>query len=139
MDQLLHGANQTAFVWLSLRIMTRDEVIKLARTELFEIGAHTITHPKLSAQSIVTRQVELQGSKTWVEELLRPPVNSFAYPDGRSHYYTEAKVEAVRSTRFHHAGTTAAHYVKNTDAPLELPRFNITDMNGEEFEKLLFY
>jgi peptidoglycan/xylan/chitin deacetylase (PgdA/CDA1 family) len=138
-DQLLHHANQTAFVRPSHRVLTRDEVSKLARTSLFEIGAHTATHPKLSAQSIATQQAELHGSKTWLEELLGKPVNSFAYPYGGSHHYTAATAEAVRNAGFRYACTTAARYVKNTDAPLELPRFNITDMNGEELEKLLFY
>ena len=139
MDQLLQNADQSALVRPSHRVLTRDEVSKLARTNLFEIGAHTATHPKLSGQSIAAQQAELRGSKTWLEELLGKPVNSFAYPYGGWHHYTEATVQAARNAGFRYACTAAERYVKNTDGPLELPRFNITDMNGEEFEGLLFY
>jgi peptidoglycan/xylan/chitin deacetylase (PgdA/CDA1 family) len=118
--------------------MTRDELIKLAETGLFEIGAHTVTHPNMSAQSIGIQRAELHDSKTWLEEILGKPVMSFAYPYGGPQHYTEATMEAVRNAGFRHACTTAARHVENTDAPLELPRFNITDMNGEEFERLLF-
>ena len=138
MDQLLRLANLTASVRQSHCVMTRDEVSKLARTGLFGIGAHTVTHPNLSAQSIATQHAEIEGSRIWLEELLGNPVNGFAYPYGGSHHYTAATARAVRNTGFRYACTTAARHVKSTDAPLELPRFNISDMNGEEFERLLF-
>ena len=139
MDQLLHHSGQTATVRPSHRVVTRDEIDKLARTDLFEIGSHTITHPKLSTQSIETQQTEVLGSKKWLEELLGKPIVSFSYPYGGPHHYTRVTVETVRNSGFKCACTTGARPVERTDAPLELPRFNVIDMSGEEFEKLLFY
>jgi peptidoglycan/xylan/chitin deacetylase (PgdA/CDA1 family) len=139
MDRLLQCSGQITAVRPSHRVMTRDELIKLAGAGLFEIGAHTVTHPKLSTQSIVTQQTEILGSKTWLEELLGKSIISFSYPYGGKDHFTEATVELVRNAGFSYACTNAARYVKWIDAPLELPRFNITDMNGEEFEKRLFY
>ncbi len=138
MDQLLQASRQTASVRPSHRMMTSDEIRKLAGNGLFEIGAHTTTHPKLSAQPIATQQDEVLGSKTWLEELIGKPVVSFAYPFGGSDHYTRSTVEVVRNSGFTYACTTAARRVEAADDPLELPRINMTDMSGEEFEKLLF-
>ena len=139
MDQLLHAAGEKPFIRPSHRVLRCDELRKLASTGLFEIGAHTLTHPKLSAQSTVTQHAELRGSKSWLEELLGEPIKSFAYPYGGSHHYTKDTVDLVRETGFYRAVTTAGRRVENTDGPLELPRFNITDMDGKAFEKLLFH
>lgn len=139
LDELSHRSPQIPRVRPSHRVMTRDEIGKLAGTNLFEIGAHTVTHPKLSAQPTATQRAEIQGSKTWLEDLLGKPVTSFAYPYGGPHYYTQVAVEAARDAGFRNACTTVARDVKKTDAPLELPRFNVTDMNGEEFENKYFY
>jgi peptidoglycan/xylan/chitin deacetylase (PgdA/CDA1 family) len=139
LDDLLRCTNQTALVRPSHRAMTRDELSKLAGMDLFEIGAHTVTHPNLSAQTVATQQAELLGSKQLLDEIVGKPTVSFAYPYGGSDHYTQATVDAVRNAGFRYACTTAARYVKKSDSLLELPRFNITDMNGEEFERLLFH
>lgn len=139
LDELSRRSFQIPRARPSHRAMNRNEIAKLAGTNLFEIGAHTITHPKLSAQPAATQRAEIQGSKTWLEDLLGKPVASFAYPYGGRHHYAQIAVEAARDAGFRNACTTAARDVTKTEAPLELPRFNITDMNGEEFEKLFFY
>jgi len=139
LDDLLRRTNQTALVRPSHRAMTPEEVSKLAGMDLFEIGAHTVTHPKLSAQSAATQQAEVLGSKKWLDEIVGRPTGSFAYPYGGLDHYTQATVQAVRNAGFRYACTTVARDVKKIDSPLELPRFNITDMNGEEFERLLFH
>jgi peptidoglycan/xylan/chitin deacetylase (PgdA/CDA1 family) len=139
LDELLRRTNQTASVRPSHQVMTREEVSKLAGMGLFEIGAHTVTHPKLSAQSAATQQAEVVGSKKWLDEIVGKPTGGFAYPYGGSDHYTQATVQAVRNAGFRNACTTVARDVKKIDSPLELPRFNITDMNGEEFERLLFH
>ncbi len=74
LDDLLRRTNQTAMVRPSHRVMTRDEVSKLAGTDLFEIGAHTVTHPKLSAQTVAIQQAELLGSKKWLDEIVGEPI-----------------------------------------------------------------
>jgi peptidoglycan/xylan/chitin deacetylase (PgdA/CDA1 family) len=139
LDELLSRTNQTASVRPSHQVMTREELSKLAGMDLFEIGAHTVTHPKLSAQSASTQQTEVLSSKKWLDEIVGRPTGSFAYPYGGSDHYTQATVQAVRNAGFRYACTTVARDVKKIDSPLELPRFNITDMNGEEFERLLFH
>lgn len=48
----------------------------------FEVGSHTITHPRLTVMSLETAREELEQSRISLEILLNAPVKSFAYPFG---------------------------------------------------------
>jgi peptidoglycan/xylan/chitin deacetylase (PgdA/CDA1 family) len=138
LDNLLNWSHQSATVRESHRMMTRDEICTLAQSTLFEIGAHTVTHPKLASQSLTIQQLEIRQSKRSLEELLNRPVTSFSYPYGGREHYTAKTAQAVREAGFSRACTTMARCLNKRDTLFELPRFNITDMNGEAFERLLF-
>jgi peptidoglycan/xylan/chitin deacetylase (PgdA/CDA1 family) len=62
-------------------MMTSAEVKELAALG-HEIGAHTVTHPKLSTVPLDTAREEVENSKHFLEELLHREVVSFAYPRG---------------------------------------------------------
>lgn len=138
LDQLLEWSHQPLAARESHRVMTCDEVCTLAQTNLVEIGAHTVTHPKLASQSVGIQQAEVRQSKTWLEALLNRPITSFSYPYGGRDHYSAKTVQAVRDAGFSRACSTTARRVDVRDTLFELPRFNITDMNGEEFERFLF-
>jgi hypothetical protein len=44
--------------------MTAEEIVRLGSLGLFEIGAHTVTHPVLAAQPLDPQYKELGASKT---------------------------------------------------------------------------
>jgi peptidoglycan/xylan/chitin deacetylase (PgdA/CDA1 family) len=117
--------------------LTMDELQTLAADELFEIGAHTVTHPLLAAQAPLEQRREISGSKVWLETVLHRPVTSFSYPYGGTHHYTPATVNAVRELGFSRACTTTARSILPSDDPYRWGRINVTDMGGEEFERLL--
>jgi len=121
----------------SHRTLAVEELQALARETAFEIGAHTVTHPVLAAQPIEVQYAELKDSRNWLEALLGRPVRSVSYPYGGSHHYTAATVEAVREIGFVRACTTRAGAVHRTDSPYEMARINVTDMDGEQFQKIL--
>lgn len=64
-------------------LLMTDEQVLTARSEGFEIGAHSMTHPTLPNLSIGELVEEIQGSKESIEKLLGERVLSFAYPFGR--------------------------------------------------------
>jgi peptidoglycan/xylan/chitin deacetylase (PgdA/CDA1 family) len=119
------------------RALTLEELQALAADDLFEIGAHTVTHPLLAAQPVATQRVELKNSKTWLETFLDRPVTSFSYPYGGSQHYTAATVQAVRETGFSRACTTARRFVRAGDQPWEWGRVHVPDLDGDGFQKLL--
>lgn len=78
----------------------------------FEIGAHTRTHPNLTALVPADAATEIAGSKQELELALGVPVTTFAYPFGASDAVVRGLVEqagflGARGTRegWNHAGT----------------------------------
>lgn len=47
-----------------------------------EIGAHTVSHPKLTRIGLKQAQIEIEDSKRALEDELGSPLHSFAYPKG---------------------------------------------------------
>ena len=135
--QMLADNHQTPDARLSHRIMTCDELAALAAEDLVEIGAHTMTHPLLAAQSSESQLAELRGSKEWLETLLDRPIRSFSYPYGGSHHYTAATVRAAAVSGFARACTTNSSFVRRSDGPLEWGRLQVPDVGGDEFEQFL--
>jgi peptidoglycan/xylan/chitin deacetylase (PgdA/CDA1 family) len=116
------------------RAMTHDEVRSLARDGLVEIGAHTVSHPSLSAHTGVVQQSEIQQSKTCLEALLGIPIQGFAYPYGD---YTDETAAFVKEAGFAYACTTEARSVRLQDNRFALPRFEVRNWNGDTFAKRL--
>ncbi|MHB8625503.1 MAG: polysaccharide deacetylase family protein [Aggregatilineales bacterium] len=48
----------------------------------FEIGVHTLTHPKLTQIPLSNAKAEIANSQQWLETLLGNPMNAFCYPRG---------------------------------------------------------
>lgn len=138
LDELLRCGHEPLAVRESHRTMTNNELSALAQSSRVEIGAHTVTHPLLASQPLAAQITEIRQSKAWLEGLIDRPVTSFSYPYGGRGHYSGKTVQAVREAGFNHACTTAARYVGRRDTLYELPRFTITDMDGEALEKLLF-
>jgi peptidoglycan/xylan/chitin deacetylase (PgdA/CDA1 family) len=138
LDQLLKWSCLEATARESHRCLTRDEVVRLSSERTFEIGAHTVSHPLLAAQPLKSQYEELTASKAQLESLIGRPVTSFSYPYGGRSHYTSDTVRAVADSHFERACSTAPRPVDRKDTPYELPRFNVTDMDGDQFERCLF-
>jgi peptidoglycan/xylan/chitin deacetylase (PgdA/CDA1 family) len=70
---------QNPWIAYDARMMTRDELLDL-HVAGWELGAHTVTHPDLSALSREDCVRELSESRAMLEELTGAPVRTFAYP-----------------------------------------------------------
>ena len=62
--------------------LTADELDRLGEGGLIEIGAHTISHPRLPALPRSRQREEIGGSVRRLEEVLGRRVASFSYPFG---------------------------------------------------------
>lgn len=138
LNRLLQWTGQSATARDSHRVMTCNEICALARNNLVQIGAHTVTHPKLASQPPAIQKAEVRQSKTILEDIVNRPVTSFSYPYGGREHYSQKTVHLVREAGFCRACSTVARRVGRHDSLYELPRFNITDMSGEDLRRLLF-
>lgn len=103
------------------RLMTRDEVREAARFAGVEIGAHTVTHPRLDCLGEDETRKEAVGSRSLLEELIGAPVRTFCYPFGA---YTAEVVRVVREAGFDSACTTLEGSALRLGSRWEVCRLN---------------
>jgi peptidoglycan/xylan/chitin deacetylase (PgdA/CDA1 family) len=108
----LLSAGLTATVFItsggvgSESMLTPNGVSELAALgKQVEVGAHSVTHPRLDEIDRTSMAKEIVGSKAAMEDLVQAPVQSFAYPHGAYDRRTRAGVVD--------AGYRAAAAVKN--------------------------
>ena len=111
--------------------VTLEDVAKVARDGLFEIGGHTLTHPPLPSVSPAQSRREIEGGKRRCEELTGREVSGFAYPHGAVDDDCRA---AVRESGFAWACTTATGPVQRSSDPHALPRLFVQDWDAATFE-----
>ncbi len=119
------------------RFLSLQEVSTLPQGELVEVGAHTVTHPTLSALPVASQRDEIQQSKNRLEEVVGRPVTSFAYPYGTQKDYTTETVALVREAGFACACSAVEGIVGSSTDRFQLPRVFVQDWEGEEFAKRL--
>ena len=116
------------------RALNREEIVRLASTGLVEIGAHTVSHPKLAALPPAAQEREIHDSRDFLAAIVGHPITSFAYPHGR-HDATTRRL--VREAGFLRACTSHGGTVRRRTDPLRLPRLEVPDCDGDTFARIL--
>jgi peptidoglycan/xylan/chitin deacetylase (PgdA/CDA1 family) len=114
--------------------MTSGMLLSLARSPLFKIGAHTVSHPLLSRLSLEEQEEEIIRSKLDLEKIINKKIGSFSYPHGD---YSEETVKLVERSKFKNACTIVQSPVTRNMNRYLLPRFAVLNWNGEQFEQNL--
>lgn len=137
LDALFEWSGAQPYAEPRHRTLSREEVAVLESGGLIEVGAHTVTHPVLSALPHSAQRAEIARSKTELEGILNHPVNSFSYPFGSEETYTAETVALARQAGFACACSTAHGVVRRGSDRLRLPRMYVHDWGGDEFEERL--
>lgn len=119
------------------RRLSDDELARLARSPLIEIGAHTCTHPVLAALEPAEQYAEIEGSRRDLEQRLGRAVRSFSYPYGTRGDYTSLTARLVAQAGFRCA---CANYpgLATPDVDIYgLPRLVVRDGEADALEELL--
>jgi peptidoglycan/xylan/chitin deacetylase (PgdA/CDA1 family) len=85
------------------------------------VGAHTVTHPFLTALREGDLERELALCRATIEDRIGRPVESFAYPYG----HADARVRAAAGRHFRLACGTRLAFVREDSDLLELPRIDV--------------
>jgi peptidoglycan/xylan/chitin deacetylase (PgdA/CDA1 family) len=101
---------------LAGRALVSPEQLAELRSRGIDCGAHTRTHPDLTAGDVALEE-EIASSRTDLNE-----VSTFAYPYGR---VNDRAVDAVRASGFESACTTDPRLAQVGDDPLLIPRIEI--------------
>jgi peptidoglycan/xylan/chitin deacetylase (PgdA/CDA1 family) len=119
------------------RPLTQNEVAHLAESGLVDIGAHTVTHPKLSDLLPERQQEEIVRGKSELEDVLGRRISSFAYPYGAHSDFDETTVVLVREAGFDHACTSMPGRFRSSRDPFAIPRLPVRDWSGDELARRL--
>ncbi len=90
-----YGLKATFYLAKDYLSQPEDEIIQLSK--MHEIGAHTLTHPILTAIDSKNKQAEIAGSKKWLEDVIKKPVEMFCYPRG---FFDKEAMDTVRQAGF---------------------------------------
>src|SRR5450830_1129147 len=116
-EQIAHLAQ----VQLPHNLMMTAHEVKAMRQAGMQIGAHTVSHPILARLTDEQARQEIQGSKSFLEQLLGERVGLFAYPNGKpGEDYTPQSVDVVRSLGFDAAVSTQWGASGTGDDPLQI-------------------
>ena len=96
-------------------LLTLPELREISRD--FEIGAHTLTHPRLPTISQEQARKEIIESKAVLEEVTGKEISTFCYPGGA---YRALHVKLVRDAGYRYA-RTVLRYRFEMDKPHEAP------------------
>jgi peptidoglycan/xylan/chitin deacetylase (PgdA/CDA1 family) len=118
----------------SHRVMTAEELVAIESDGTVEIGAHTVTHPLLTALPPDQQAEEMRQSRDTLEAILGHRVASFSYPFGGADRST---ARLAQSLGFDHAVTVLEETMWRRSDPFLLPRFAVRDWDGAQFEHRL--
>jgi peptidoglycan/xylan/chitin deacetylase (PgdA/CDA1 family) len=120
----------------SEHMIGHDQLRRLAGLpDAVELGAHTVTHPRLDELSLPEIEREVSDSKRWLEQLLERPVVSFAYPYGA---YDRRVRQAVIAAGFHSAAAVKNAISHGGDDPWAIARWTVCgDTDAERIVRIL--
>ena len=104
---------------------------------LVELGAHTVSHPSLSALPLAEQEQEIRCSKEQVEAAFQTPVAHFAYPYGKREDITLQTAALVKAAGFESGCANYAGPITRAADPYQLPRLFVEDWDGASFLRRL--
>jgi len=102
-----------------LRPLTLAQLRALAAAG-WEVGSHTVSHPRLPVLTDDRLADELARSKAWIEERLERPCETLAYPYGA---YDERVIAAAQAAGYRAAGVLTGRLP--APRPLAWPRIGV--------------
>jgi len=115
-------------------LMMSSQQVRAMRAAGMEIGAHTVSHPILTRLSAEAARNEIAGSRTFLQELLREPIDLFAYPNGKfGQDFATEHASIVAELGFSAAVATDPGVSSYQSDPFRLPRFTPWDRTEARF------
>lgn len=117
----------------SHRTLSSSELTRLAEHPLVTIGAHTVSHTRLSVLDIEAQRKEITASKADLETRIGRPVEVFAYPFGGRRDYTSDSTALCREAGFRKAASNFGGNAHRWSDPHQIPRHLVRNWSVDEF------
>ena len=123
--------------WHDRRPLKTNELLALASNDHLEIGAHTVSHPRLANLTSSGQEYEIIQSKVCLEKLLKRPVNSFSYSYGLKSDYNKTTSTIVKEAGFKLACSNFADLAWRKSDRYQLPRLWVNNWDKATFARRL--
>lgn len=128
---LNHGMTALFFIITGL-LATTDRLTPVQIKEMqqngMSFGSHTMSHRALADLTLADMEVELNSSRTTLENILRIPIDTVSYPRGR---YTAATIKMAGQCGYHYGFTTIYGSCYPGSAPFELRRIPVFSYDND--------
>jgi peptidoglycan/xylan/chitin deacetylase (PgdA/CDA1 family) len=114
--------------------MNAQELRQLAAGGLVDVGAHPVTHPRLSRLSLEEQVTEIERSRADCRGILGYDPVAFSYPNGD---YAAESVELVRRAGFALACDSRADLAWEGDDAHRIPRISVREETGDVLSRRL--
>ncbi len=116
-----------------ISILSKQKLVELSSAG-YEIGSHTIEHPKLTTLRTEQIYYQLSESKALLEDIICKPVTSFAYPHGD---FNSETIAILKQCGYLNAVTCKPNFAESAPSKFEIPRKYVTyfESNSKFSEK----
>jgi peptidoglycan/xylan/chitin deacetylase (PgdA/CDA1 family) len=104
------------------RVMTVDELRRIARSRWVTIGAHTVTHTPLSSLPVPMQREEIMKSKIQLETWLEREITVFSYPFGTKRDFTRESAALCKEAGFVKVAVNFPGQAHSWTDPHKIPR-----------------
>ena len=115
------------------RLMSREELRRLAASPWATIGAHTVTHSALSSLSEEQQRHEILTSRREIETITGTKITTFSYPFGRKADYNRTTIRLCRDADFSKVAANFPGPVHRWTDPFQLPRHLVRNWDAATF------
>jgi peptidoglycan/xylan/chitin deacetylase (PgdA/CDA1 family) len=119
------------------RAMSVEELQLLAASRWVTIGAHTVSHTRLSCLSREAQREEVSASKRQLEAWLGREISTFSYPFGRRSDYTQQSIALCREAEFIKAAANFPGQAHRWCDPFQIPRHLVRNWPVDVFANKL--
>lgn len=117
--------------------LSEDEIKVLSNNPLIEIGAHTVTHPRLSSLNLNDQKQEIIESKMVLEKITGKEITMFAYPFGGAYDFNSTSEQVVKDVGFEFAYTSTGFLTRNTKKHFRISRLNVRECEISTLSRVL--
>jgi len=121
----------------SHRALSVEELKKGADSSLVTIGAHGVTHTRLSNLDPDEQRYEVMHSKMRLEELCEKEITVFSYPFGCRRDYDRTTLGICRDAGFRRVAANFPGQVHRWSDPLQIPRQLVRNWPLDQFREKL--
>jgi len=116
-----------------------EDILKLSKSKLVDIGAHTIEHISLAKFPEEIQRTEIENSLKIIQDITEKKVEYFAYPFGDSEDFSDVTINILRENGIEAAFTTKSKIIDEIDNEFLLPRINCENERIDIWKRKINY